>query len=97
MKTIVRFVFDNTNIYPPEYRKKKLIELIDPPVIPATGDPVGFKMDDFFYDSQIFHNYREIFDGQLCIAKRVSLNYAKDEININIVLYEEKAFKQLQM
>jgi hypothetical protein len=56
MKTIVRFEFGPQLFYP-AYNGPRNIIFENPPHIPATGDPVNFKITDFFEDRKVIKKF----------------------------------------
>ena len=93
MKTIVRFEFD-TQLFYPAYNGPRNIILENPPHIPQTGDPVNFKISDFFEDKKVIKRFEELEEGNLFYAERLQAKYSKDEIELVIVVYEEAIFKE---
>jgi len=93
MKMIVRFEFD-TQLFYPDYSGPRNIILENPPHIPATGDPVNFKIGDFFTDKKVIKKFNSIEENNLFYAERLQAKYSKDQIEIIIVVYEEAIFKE---
>ncbi|MFA6082747.1 hypothetical protein [Mucilaginibacter sp.] len=94
MKTIVRFEFD-TQLFYPEYEGPQNIIFENPPHIPQTGDPVNFKISDFFSDEKVIRAFEELEDGNLFYAERLQATYSREEIEVIVVVYEEAIFKGL--
>lgn len=92
MKTIVRYEFDNTSFFP-RSSGKTFFEQIDPPVIPATGDVVHIRLEDFFEDPELLKAYNDFTAENIFFAERVNTTIGKNEIEVIVVLYEEEAFK----
>lgn len=93
MKTIVRFEFD-TPIFYPAYNGPRNVIFENPAHIPSTGDPVNFKISDFFSDKQVIEKFEEINEGSLLYAERLQAKYSKEEIEVMVVIYEEAVFKE---
>ncbi|MFA6083514.1 hypothetical protein [Mucilaginibacter sp.] len=93
MKTIVRFEFD-TNFFYPEYNGPQNIIIENPPHIPQTGDPVNFKIEDFFKDKKVIKAFEDLDDGNLFYAERLQAKYSRDEIEVIVVVYQEIIFKE---
>ncbi|MEO3405479.1 hypothetical protein AAFN85_16330 [Mucilaginibacter sp. CAU 1740] len=92
MKMIVRFEFDSQLFYS-TYSGPRNIIFENPPHIPATGDPVNFKISDFFEDKKVIRKFNSIEENNLFYAERLQAKYHKDFVEIIIVLYEEAIFK----
>jgi hypothetical protein len=93
MKTIVRFEFD-TQLFYPEYNGPTNVIFENPPHIPQTGDPVNFKISDFFDDKKVVKAFEELEEGNLFYAERLQAKYSRDEIEVIVVVYEETIFKE---
>jgi len=93
MKTIVRFEFD-TQLFYPEYEGPRNIIFENPPHIPQTGDPVNFKITDFFTDKKVVGFFEDLDDGNLFYAERLQTIYSREQIEIIVVVYEEAIFKE---
>jgi hypothetical protein len=93
MKTIVRFEFDSQLFYP-AYDGPRNIIFENPPHIPQTGDPVNFKISDFFEDKKVIKRFEALEDNNVFYAERLQAKYSKDEIEIIIVICEEAIFKE---
>lgn len=93
MKTLVRYEFDNSSFRPRDFNDPLSVKMIDPPHIPATGDHVDIKMEDFFSHAELLKNFDEQSEGQAYFAERLKTIIRKDEIEVIIVLYQEEIFK----
>ena len=93
MKTIVRFEFD-TQLFYPAYNGPRNIIFENPPHIPQTGDPVNFKITDFFEDKKVIKRFEALNEGSLFYAERLQAIYSRDEIEVIVVVYEEAIFKE---
>src|ERR1700754_1506067 len=94
MKAIVRYEFDNTSFQPRDFKGPSSIKLIDPPHIPATGDKVHIRVEEFFDDYELISNWEEQSEGQVYYAERLNTIIGKNEIEVIVVLYEEAVFKK---
>ena len=94
MKTIVRYEFDNATFFPRDFSGARSIKLIDPPVIPATGDKVHIRMEEFFEDADLLNNFSDQSEGQVYYAERMNTIIGKNETEVIVVLFEEAIFKQ---
>ena len=94
MKTIVRLEFDNTSFIPRDYTGARFVKLIDPPVIPATGDMVHLRMEEFFDDANLIRNFEDQSEGIVYYAERLNTIIGKNETEVIIVLYQEQKFRE---
>ena len=94
MKTIVRYEFDNTSFQPRDFKGPCSIKFIDPAVIPATGDKVHIRMEEFFDDAELISNFEEHSEGQVYYAERMNTIIGKNEVEVVIVLFEEAVFRR---
>lgn len=95
MKTIVRYEFDNASFIPREYVGARYVKLVDPPVIPATGDMVHIRMEEFFEDADLIRNFEDQSEGIVYYAERLNTIIGKNETEVIIVLYQEQIFHEL--
>jgi hypothetical protein len=79
MKTNVRYEFDNGSFFPRDFNGSRSIKLIDPPVIPATGDEVHIRMDEFFEDADLLSKFNDQSEGQVYYAERMNTIIGKTE------------------
>lgn len=93
MKTILRLEFDFI-FFPEDYTGPRFIKLIDPTVIPATGDIVYIRMEEFFDDAQVIRNLEDVAEGQVFYAERLNTIFGKNETEVIVVVYEEATFKE---
>ncbi len=93
MKTIVRFEFDS-NFFYTEYIGPRNFLCENPPHIPQTGDPVNFKIVDFFKDERVIKGFEEMEENNVLYAERLQTKYSRDEIEVVVVVYEEAIFKE---
>lgn len=94
MKTILRFEFDR-NFFPKGYTGPRSVKITDPPVIPATGDGVDFRIEEFFDDADVINNFKDVAEGQVLYAERLNTIFGKNETEVIVVIYEEAIFKEL--
>jgi predicted RNA-binding protein len=94
MKTILRFEFDFQFFYP-EYNGPRNIIMENPLHIPQTGDPVNFKIKDYFDDKKVIRKFEDLEDGNVFYAQRLQTTYGKETIEVIVVIYEEKIFKEI--
>jgi hypothetical protein len=94
MKTNVRYEFDNGSFFPRDFNGSRSIKLIDPPVIPATGDKVHIRMEEFFEDADLLSKFNDQSEGQVYYAERMNTIIGKTETEVIVVLFEEAVFKQ---
>ena len=71
------------------------IILENPPHIPQTGDPVNFKISDFFPDKKVIAAFEEMEEGSLLYAERLQAKYSSEAIEVIVIVYEEAIFKTL--
>ncbi|MEO7214533.1 MAG: hypothetical protein ABIX36_17135 [Mucilaginibacter sp.] len=93
MKTILRFEFDQ-QLFPTEYTGNRNVVLEDASHVPQTGDAVDFQIEQFFSDPKVIEAYQDMTEGQLLIAERLNTRYAKDQVEILVILYREDIFKE---
>jgi hypothetical protein len=92
MKTIVRYEFDRTDFFiKPEI--PRFIKLIDPPVIPSTGDAVHLRLEEFIDDADFLRFFEDQTEGITFYAERSLTIVGKNEIEVIIVLHDEVNFK----
>src|ERR1700744_5971471 len=94
MNAIVRYEFDNTSFVPKETSRPLFIKLSNPPVIPATGDTVHIRVEEFFDDADLISAFEEHSEGIVYYAERLNTIIGKNEIEVIIVLHEEVNFKR---
>lgn len=95
MDTIVRFEFDSTSFFPKNYNGPWGIKLTNPPVIPATGDSVDIRIEEFFDDPELIRNYQDGADNRVFYAERLNTIIGKEQIEVIVVLYTEPIFREL--
>lgn len=93
MKTILRFEFDQ-QLFPTDYTGNRNIVLENPSHVPQTGDAVDFETGEFFSDAEVIEAYQDMTEGQLLLAERLNTRYAKDQVEILVILYREDVFKE---
>lgn len=94
MDTLVKFEFDSTGFFPVGYTGTRSVKLINPPVIPATGDPEHIRIEEFFEDADLIRNFEDQSEGQVYYAERLNTIIGKDRIEVVVVLYSEATFKK---
>lgn len=93
MKTIVRYEFDSPSFFPKHYQGIRFVRLIDPPIVPSTGDMVTLRIEEFFDDADLIMNYKDQTEGDVYYAQRLNTIVGKDLTEVVVVLYEEADFK----
>ena len=63
MKSTIRYEFDNTNFFLRDYAGPRSIEFDDPAVIPATGDKMQIRIEEFFEYNWVVSNYEDQVEG----------------------------------
>lgn len=67
----------------------------NPVHIPQTGDAVNFTIKDYFEDRKVIRKFKDMEDGNVFYSQRLQTIYSKDSVEIIVVIYEEKIFKDL--
>lgn len=93
MKIIVKYEFDSPSFFPRDYQGVRFVKLIDPPIIPSTGDTIALRIEEFFDDADLIRNYKDQTEGVVYYAERLSIIVGKDLTEVIVVLYEESDFK----
>lgn len=94
MKTTVRFEFNNASFIPRDYIGPRCVKLIDPTIVPATGDIVHLRIEEFFDDADLIRNFEDQSEGIVYYAERLNTIIGKTEIEVIVLLYEEQTFKE---
>lgn len=92
MKTIVRYEFNNAFFFF-ESPIPHHIKFIDPPHIPATGDAVHIRIEEFIDDPDVLRSFEDHTEGTVFFAERLNTIIGKEELEVVIILYEEKIFR----
>ncbi|MBN8720651.1 MAG: hypothetical protein J0H85_14465 [Sediminibacterium magnilacihabitans] len=66
--------------------------IVNPPVIPNTGDTVDFEFSEFIENKKEVRKLENYLENGLFIAERLSISYYKEHVKVILVLHEDKHF-----
>src|SRR5437773_2117441 len=71
--------------------------IVNPPVIPNTGDMVNFDFTEFIKNKAALRKIEDYLQTGVFIAERISIHYYKNHVQIIVALLEEKHFNKEYM
>lgn len=71
-------------------------EIYNPPVIPAEGEIVNFRWEDFLEDEEDIKILKEHNENSVFICNVLCRNYSKGRVETHIELYEEENYQFFQ-
>lgn len=82
MNIKVKIVFDNTSF-------GEGFEILNPPVIPSTGEMVGFDWKSYINDKELVARLVETSEDHSFIAEVLSKDYSPNEVMVLVVLHRD--------
>ncbi|RFZ90112.1 hypothetical protein D0C36_22995 [Mucilaginibacter conchicola] len=94
MKLTVHYEYDDHRFFPKDHRGETFIKFENPPFVPATGDKVHIRLEEFLDDPQVIQAYNDYAEGKVFYAERVHTFIGREETEVIIVLHEETEFRK---
>jgi hypothetical protein len=94
MNCKLTFIFTDETIFGAGFKGRKILQVENPPFIPNPGDTVTFNIEDFTEDQETIENFGDFHDNDLFFCDLHSKTYGKEMMEIKILVYPERRFRE---